>query len=94
MSEELAMMFVFPSWAPNAGAGMGFIPGDAGTPASRSRGSMEQRSRSRSVFRQPQDHVAVALARPAHGAHAVNESRLKPDEIVAIGRAILLNANA
>jgi hypothetical protein len=30
MSEELAMMFSMPSSAPSAGAGMGFIPGDAG----------------------------------------------------------------
>jgi hypothetical protein len=33
MSEELAMMFSLPSSAPEAGAGMGFIPGDAGTTA-------------------------------------------------------------
>ena len=45
-------------------------------------------------LRQPQDHVAVALARAAKGAKPVDIPRIKPNEIIAVGRAILLNANA
>ena len=42
---------------------------------------------------QPQDDIAVALARAAHGAQAVDVLRIKPNEIVAVGRAILLDAH-
>jgi hypothetical protein len=48
---------------------------------------------SASPLRPPQDHVAVALVATAEGAKPVDIPRIKPNEIVAIGRAILLNAN-
>jgi hypothetical protein len=44
-------------------------------------------------LRQPQDHVGVALAWAAHGPQAVDISRIEPNEVIAVGRAILLNAN-
>jgi hypothetical protein len=41
--------------------------------------------------RQPEDDVAVALARAAHGAEPVDIPRIEPNEIVAV---LGLNANA
>jgi hypothetical protein len=36
-------------------------------------------------LRRPQDHVAVALAQPAHRAQAVDDRRVEPDEPLAVG---------
>ena len=43
-------------------------------------------------FRQPQDDVAVALARAADGAQAVDEARLQPDLPLAFGVGLAFEA--
>ena len=51
------------------------------------RGQVDRKGVLRARLRQPQDHVAVALARAAHGAQPVDEPRLKPNVVVAVGSA-------
>ena len=43
---------------------------------------------------QADDHVAVALACPARDLQLIDDLSIKPDEIVAVGRALVLEADA
>jgi len=43
-------------------------------------------------LRQPQDHVAVALARATHGPEAVDEFRFQPDLPIALGVGLAFEA--
>jgi hypothetical protein len=45
-----------------------------------------------SVIRQPQDHVAVTLARPAHSLEPIEDARLKPNVPPALGVGLTLDA--
>src|SRR5271165_4192951 len=48
--------------------------------------SLLQHPASRLDLGQPQDHVAIALAPPAHGGQAVSDSRLDPNPALALYR--------